>query len=79
MNRREGETIRRIRDAVGHGLLEEPFSPRDMNSALGIHWAGTFLPKHRVGNPGGYTELFVQVSHRPALYRRALTTPWPVR
>ena len=69
MNRREGETIRRIRDAVSRGLLEEPFSPQDVNHALGIHWGGTFLPKHRVGNPGGYTELFVRVSHRPALYR----------
>ena len=69
MNRREGETIRRIRDAVSRGVIEEPFSPRDVNDALGIHWAGTFLPKHRVGNPGLYTELFVQVSRHPALYR----------
>ena len=69
MSRREGETIRRIRDAVRRGLLEERFSPRDVNDALDIHWAGTFLPKHRVGNPGGDTELFVQVNHRPALYR----------
>ena len=69
MTRREGETIRRIRDAVSRGRLEEPFSPRDVNDALDIHWAGTFLPKHRTGNPGGYTELFVRVSRRPALYR----------
>ena len=46
--------------------LVQPFSPQGVNDVLGIHWAGTFLPKHRVGNPGGYTELFVQVSHRPA-------------
>ena len=69
MSRREGQTIRRIREAVAYGLLEEPISPRDVNDVLGIHWGGTFLPKHRVGNPGGYTELFVQVSSRPALYR----------
>ena len=69
MTRREGVTIRCIRDAVSRGLLEEPFSPRDVNDALGIHWGGTFLPKHRVGNPGGYTELFVRVSNRPSLYR----------
>ena len=56
MNKREGQTIRRIRDAVSRGVLEEPFSPRDVNDTLGIHWAGTFLPKHRVGNPGGNTE-----------------------
>ena len=69
MSRREGETIRRIRDAVSRGLLEEPFSPRHVNDAIGIYWGGTFLPKHRVGNPGGYTELFVRVNRRPALYR----------
>ncbi len=71
MNRREGESIRRIRDAVSLGLLEEPFSPRDMNDALAIHWGGTFLPKHRVGNPGDNTELFVRLSRRPGLYRLA--------
>ena len=68
MERREGKTIRRIRNALCLGLLEEPFSPRDINEALGIHWGGTFLPKHRVGNPGGYTELFVRVCRQPALY-----------
>jgi len=71
VNRREGETVRRNRDAVSRGLLEQPFGLRDMNDALGIHWAGTFLPKHRVGNPGGYTHLFVQVSSLPAPYRLA--------
>ena len=69
MNDREGKTIRCIRDAVYHGVLGEPFSPRDVNDALGISWGGTFLPKHRVGNPGGYTELFVRVNRSPALYR----------
>ena len=38
-----------------------------MNRALGIHWAGVFLPKHREGNPGGQTELFVQIER--GLYR----------
>ena len=69
MNRREGKTIRCIRDAVFHGVLKEPFSPRDVNDALGIRWGGAFLPKHRVGNPGSNTELFVRVNCRPALYR----------
>ena len=69
MNGREGETIRRIRDAVSGGTLAEPFSPQQVNDALGIHWAGNFLPKHRAGNPCGNTELFVRVNHRPALYR----------
>ncbi|HEX4134448.1 MAG TPA: hypothetical protein VHY84_07565 [Bryobacteraceae bacterium] len=36
-------------------------TPINVNWALSIDWAGTFLPKHRVGNPGGYTELFVQI------------------
>ena len=67
--RRAGITIRRIRDAVRNGNLEEPFSPKGVNDVLGIDYAGAFLPKHRVGNPGGYTELFVRVSSRPALYR----------
>jgi hypothetical protein len=35
------------------------------------HWAehtyGVFLPKHRVGNPGGYTEYFQQ--HPDGTYR----------
>ena len=69
MSRREGKTIRRIRDAVRRRVFMEPFSPSDVNDALGIHWGGTFLPKHRVDNPGGYTELFVRVSLSPALYR----------
>jgi hypothetical protein len=58
----ERDTIRKIRDAVHRGLLGQRFTPGEVNKALRIHWAGTFLPKHRVGNPGGYTELFVRVS-----------------
>ena len=68
MSKREGKTIKHIREAVLQGKLQEPFSPNDVNTALGIHWAGNFLPKHRVGNPGGDTELFVQINDRPALY-----------
>ena len=69
MTRAEGATIRRIRAAVTHGRLVEPFSARDVNGVLGIHWAGNFLSKHRVGNTRGETELFVRVSRRPARYR----------
>ena len=69
----EGETIRRIREAVKQGRLAEPFSPHAVNHAVQIDFAGVFLPKHRVGNPGWkgkpYTELFIQISKRPALYR----------
>ena len=67
----ERKTIRRIRDAVRHGELEEPFSPQGVNAVLGISWSGIFLPKHRVDNPDGNMELFVRVSSRPALYRLA--------
>ena len=72
---REGQTIRRIRVVVRNGTLREPFSPKDVNRAIGITFAGVFLPKHRIGNPGQYgrpdTELFEQVSTRPARYRLA--------
>lgn len=59
---REGQTIRAIRAAVAAGRLIEPFKPADVNAATGISFAGVFLPKHRVGNPGGQTELFIQVA-----------------
>jgi Fe-S cluster assembly iron-binding protein IscA len=42
-----------IRDAMRSGRLGTRFTPADVNRVLGIHWAGTFLSKHRVGNPGG--------------------------
>ncbi len=63
----ERETIRRIREAVRSGRLGREFTAVEVNVVLKIHWAGTFLPKHRVGNLGGYTELFVRV--RPGVYR----------
>ncbi len=66
---REGRTIRAIREAIARGHLREPFGPSEVNRVLGINYAGVFLPKHRAGNPGDNTELFIQVSHRPALYR----------
>ena len=69
MHMREGQTIWRIRDAVCREALEELFSPKQVNDVLGIHWGGNFLAKHRVGNPGGNTELFVRISFNPALYR----------
>jgi hypothetical protein len=55
------KTIRQIKQAVAAGKIPRVFKPPDVNKALEIGWAGTFLPKHRVGNPGGNTELFVQV------------------
>ena len=58
----ERDTIRRIREAVADRRLDPHFRAEDVNKALGIEFAGTFLPKHRVGNPGGNTELFVRIS-----------------
>ena len=46
----ERETIRNVRLAVRSGKLPEEFTPSQVNRVPGIHWAGTFLPKHRVGN-----------------------------
>lgn len=67
----ERETIRKIREAVHAGRLPHQFTPADVNKALRIDWAGTFLPKHRKGNPGGNTVLFVRVSG--GLYRLSET------
>ncbi len=63
----ERETIRKIREAVRTGKLPTQFTPKMVNAVLSIDWAGTFLPKHREDNPGGYPELFVRV--RRGLYR----------
>lgn len=63
----ERETVRAIRRAVRDSSLAQPFRAADVNRALRIWFAGTFLPKHRVGNPGGNTEHFIRVA--PGLYR----------
>lgn len=63
----ERETIRKIRQAVRAGNLPKEFRAPQVNKVLKIHWAGTFLPKHCVGNPGGETELFIRLSR--GLYR----------
>jgi hypothetical protein len=60
--RMERKTIRRIREAVRKGTLPREFTPKEVNQLLRIHWAGVFLPKHRVGNPGHETEHFVRLS-----------------
>jgi len=55
--------------AVKHGVLEEPFNADAVRAACpdwGDHTYGVFLPKHRVGNPVGHTELFRRVE--PGLY-----------
>ncbi len=64
--RREGETIKRIREAVRVGKIPARFRGKDVNGALGIDWGGRFLPKHSVGN-GRTTEHFVRIDR--GLYR----------
>ena len=62
---REGVLIQEIRAAVEAGRLKEPFSSKDVIQAgvrCAVSTPGTFLPKHRVGNPCGNTELFVRVA-----------------
>ncbi len=65
----ERDTIRRIRQATQQGKLQEPFRARDVHEAAGIRLstAQTFLSKHRVRNPSGRSELFVQTAY--GLYR----------
>ena len=52
-----------IRCAHREGSLPERFGPNDVRKAC-PGWAqatyGVFLPKHREGNPGGYTAYFRQ-------------------
>lgn len=52
-----------IREAIRAGRLKNIFRPRDVEEAC-PGWAyntyRVFLPKHRKGNPGGYTEYFIQ-------------------
>jgi len=48
----ERTTMRKIRAAIRAGRLGEPFRAKDVNNAIGITYAGVFLPKHRLGNPG---------------------------
>lgn len=63
----ERKTIRRIREMVRTHNISAEFTPAQINAALGINWAGTFLPKHRVGNTGNNSELFIRI--RKGLYR----------
>ena len=52
-----------IRRARMEGKLRLRFRPDDVRRACpgwADHTYGVFLPKHRVGNPGGYTAYFRQ-------------------
>jgi hypothetical protein len=57
----------RFVEDIGHarvaGVLSERFRPADVRRACpgwADHTHGVFLPKHRRGNPGGYTEYVEQ-------------------
>ena len=63
----ERRTISDIRRAVRTGALKQPFRRNDVSKAIGRSLPPAFLPKHRVGNPDGETELFQQVDR--GLYR----------
>jgi len=55
--------VQDIRAARARGDLPERFRPADVRRACpgwANHTYGVFLPKHRRGNPGGYTEYFLQ-------------------
>lgn len=57
--------------AVRSGALVEPFGPQDFRRACPGFGEGTynaFLHKHRLGNPGGASELFELVS--PGKFKR---------
>ena len=64
-----GRFIKQIRRARQMGKLPIRFTASDVKVAC-PGWAyntySTFLPKHRVGNLGGVSELFVQ--HRDGTY-----------
>jgi hypothetical protein len=54
-----------IVEAIRSDRLREPFSKNDFKEECHGFGQGTynaFLPKHRVGNPGGNSELFERVS-----------------
>lgn len=52
-----------LRNAVRRGELPARFRPDDVRKACpgwADHTYGVFLPKHRQGNPGGYTAYFAR-------------------
>ena len=67
---RKSRFVHAIRIAVKEGHLREPFRAHDVKEVcpgFADHTYPVFLPKHRRGNPGGYTEYFERIE--PGLYR----------
>jgi hypothetical protein len=62
--KKTGKLIQAIRTAVQEGQLEEPFRANNVREAIPGFAEKTynvFLSKHRKGNPGGNTELFIRL------------------
>ena len=59
---RQSKIVVAINVAVTNGKLKQPFSVSDVNTACKnlLAKSPSFLSKHRKGNPGGYTEYFIQ-------------------
>ena len=60
---RKSRIIESIKHALKEKRLPEKFRSEEFRKAchgFAPHTYSNFLPKHRVGNPGGYTEYFKQ-------------------
>jgi len=59
------KTIRRL---IREGILAEPFRVDSVQRVSNVlARSPSFISKHAIGNPGGYTEYFERVG--PGLYR----------
>lgn len=58
-------TVRKIREAVSDGRLQQQFRPCQIARVTDIpkSTGSSFPAKHRVGNPGGYREYFERVAY----------------
>lgn len=60
---KKSRIIEDIKKAIQTGQLKEPFRAADIKASC-PRWEdntySTFLPKHRKGNPGNYTEYFLR-------------------
>jgi len=60
---KESRFVEDVREAIRSGRLRESFRANDIKKAC-LGWDestySNFLPKHRKGNPGDYTEYFSQ-------------------
>lgn len=52
---------------ISEGKLKNPFTKEEVKKMLKDKWAeatfNVFFTKHRVGNPGGYTEYYIKVDN----------------